>query len=97
MSTVILTYPDALPVRRVASVRSIILIIAISALIAGAVLVISFSAAINSSSDVFPSGVVAVAVPPAPATSIQELPVETATPAPSPNVIAVPVATPPSE
>jgi hypothetical protein len=97
MSTVTLTYPDAIPVRRVASVRSIILIIAISALIAGAVLVISFSAAINSSSDASPSGVVAVVVPPAPAIDTQVLPVESATPAPGPDVIAVPVPMPPSE
>lgn len=95
MSTVILTYPDAIPVRRVASVRSIILIIAISALIAGAVLVISFSAAINSSSDASPSGVVAIAVPPA--IDTQVLPVESATPASGPDVIAVPVPMPPSE
>jgi hypothetical protein len=59
--------------------------------------VAAFSAAINSSSYASPSGVVAVVVPPAPAIDAQILPVERATPAPGPSVIAVPVPMPPSE
>ena len=96
MSTTTLTYPNAIPLRRAVSLRSIILFVAVLALITSAIGV-ALAAATNSSPDAPLSGVFAIAVPEAPVAGTPMLPVETATPAPSPEVIAVPVPTPPSQ
>jgi hypothetical protein len=95
MSTIALGYPNSTQVRRSTNSRWIIILIAGLALVASVILVaVSASAKVDSS-----SGIVAVPVPVAPvapSTGSQLLPVETATPALGPNVIAVPVPEPPA-
>ena len=93
MSTIALDYPNSLHVRRSVNLRWIVVLIAGLALVASVILVAaSVSAKVDSS-----SGVVAVPVSIAPVADTQVVSSATATPAPSPVVIAVPVATPPSQ
>jgi hypothetical protein len=96
MSTATVTYPNSIHLPRVSILRWIILLIASLALVASLVLVLALSATASPSSGNLTS-VVAISVPTAPTTGNQVLPTETATPAPSPTIIAVPVATPPSQ
>jgi hypothetical protein len=98
MSTIALDYPNSIPLRRSSSVRWIIILVASLVLVASIILVAASSAvkADVVSSTSF-SSVVGIPVPEAPTVDPQVLPTQTATPVPSPVVIAVPVATPPSQ
>jgi len=93
MSTIALDYPNSLQVRRNANTRWITLLIVGLVLVASVILVAAVASVKVDSS----SGVVAVPVPVAPEVNAQVQPAVTATPAGSPVVIAVPVATPPSQ
>ncbi len=96
MSTAAVTYPNSIQLPRVSILRWVIPFIASLALIASVVLVLALFATADPSSGNLTS-VVAIPVPSAPITGTQVLPTETATPAPSPTILTVPVATPPAE
>jgi hypothetical protein len=93
MSTIALNYPNTLSAQRNANIRRIIVLIVGLILVATVILVAAVASVKVDSS----SGVVAVPIPVAPAVNAQIQPAVTATPAASPVVIAVPVATPPSQ
>lgn len=93
MSTIALDYPNSIQVRRSANIRWIVFLIAGLALVASVILVAASASGKGDSS----SGVIAVPVPVAPAVNTQVQPALTATPTASRVVIAVPVATPPSQ
>lgn len=93
MSTIALDYPDNVTVRSSINLRWIAIFITGLVLIASVIL----AAASASATVDRPSGVVAVEVQTAPAVDAQYVPAVDSTPAPSPIVIAVPVATAPSE
>ena len=90
MSTIALGYPNSLQVRRSANIRWIVVLIAGLVLVASLILVAA-SAVVKAD---FSSGVVAGPVPIAPVADANVLPSTTATPAPNPVVIAVPVPEP---
>ena len=93
MSTIVLDYPNSLPLRRSFSIRWIIILIAGLVLVASVILVtVSTPAKVHPS-----SGVITVPIPVAPVAEVQIVSSATTTPAPNPVVIAVPVATPPSQ
>lgn len=93
MSTITLDYPNSLSVRRRINVRWIILFMTGLVLVASVILVTAFASVRVDT----PADVVAVPVQTASADDVQSAPAATSTPAPSPIVVAVPVATPPSE
>ena len=93
MSTIALDYPDSVAVRSRVNLRWITILITGLVLIASVILVAA-SASVKVET---PSGVVAVPVQTAPTVDAHNSPEAASTPAPSPIVIAVPVATAPSE
>jgi len=90
MSAIALNYPHSLPLRRSFSIRWILLLVAGLVLVASLVLVAT-SASVKADTA---SSVIAIPDPVAPAVDVEVMPAQTTTPAPSPVVIAVPVATP---
>jgi hypothetical protein len=91
MSTIAIDYPNSLQDQRTTNFRLMVVILVGLVLVASVVLV-----AAAASAKVDPL-VGAVAVPVAPLENPQIPAAATATPAPRPVVIAVPVATPPSQ
>ena len=91
MSTIALDYPTSLPVSRHANIRWMVIIVA--SILVATVILLSAVVSVRVDST---SGVVAVPVPAPAVVEVTAHSIATATPASSPMVIAVPVATPPA-
>jgi len=92
MSSLTLDYPNRIHSQRNVDPRWIT-ILAVGLVLVASVVLVAASTSIKVDS---PASVIAILVPVAPAGTTQAQPAVTATPAPNPVVIAVPVATPPS-